>query len=90
MELQQIKTLAANTTRYKCDGDFIKIETVPSGNTLFIKTSENETFTGPPGRAIKFEFIFSWIEISGYVPGEEIELQVGKGWMLEGVLVPQG
>lgn len=88
MELQQIKTDANVPYRYMDHGDFIKIETVPSGNELFIKTSEGETFKGPAGRSIKFEKAFDWYEISGQVPGESIELQTGLGWMMDSVFPP--
>jgi len=89
MEAQYIPTSATQpVTRYQCDGDFIKIETVPSGNTLSIKTSENETFIGGQGRSVKFEKIFSWIQIAGNLAGEELVFQTGRGWMMDSVFAP--
>ena len=87
MEVQEIKTLATDVApkRYKCDGNFIKVETVPSGNPLYIKTSENETALLVAGRSEKFEKPFNWIEITGFVAGELLTLQTGLGWMLDSI-----
>ncbi|HSS99302.1 MAG TPA: hypothetical protein VLK33_19845 [Terriglobales bacterium] len=86
-------------------GDFVKIELVPSGNVLTIKTTgaapgpierelpgnsgntpnENESFVGSTGRSIKFENQFQRLEITGAMPGEEIVIQTGFGWMMDSV-----
>lgn len=85
MELYQIAVPSGFVTKpfpVKVNGKFIKVESVPSGNTLYIKTSEGETFLGKERYSIEFEKEFEWIQIQG-ADEETIQLQIGLGWILQ-------
>lgn len=71
----------ATTKRFQCAGRFLKVEDIPSGNKIKIKSSEGETVIAAKGRSMEFVKPFTGLEISGFAADETIVLQAGDGWM---------
>lgn len=64
-------------------GDFVRFESIPSGNVLTVVTNHGDTAELTQGRSWQVERPFTSISITGFNPGETLEVQLGQGWILD-------
>ena len=79
------QTLPADTTQtsalFPLPGDCIRNEV--STSVLYVTTNEGETVILPPGRTWLTRKGFNSFHISGYAPGETVEISAGYGFIVD-------